>query len=96
MSNILQGIVIPKALQEYANKKALLDYDDNTYRFIATIRPPGGYKRVDPVKGKIKTARAYISAGLKDKAKDILRDVLEDHADSEHAKEAEELLKSLE
>ena len=74
----------------------ILDYDDNTYRFIATIRPPGGYKRTDPVKSKINTARAYLSAGLKDKAKAILRDVLEQHADSEHAKEAKELLKSLE
>ena len=49
----------------------------------------------DPAEGKLGLARSYLSAGMKEKAKTLLKDIVENHKDSRYARDAEKLLESI-
>ncbi len=49
----------------------------------------------DPARGKLGMAKSYLSAGMKEKAKAILTDIVENHKDSRYARDAKKLLKKI-
>jgi hypothetical protein len=49
----------------------------------------------DPAEGKLGMAKSYLSAGMKEKAKTLLKDIVENHKDSWYARDAKKLLESI-
>ena len=49
----------------------------------------------DPAEGKLGMAKSCLSAGMKEKAKTLLKDIVENHKDSRYARDAEKLLESI-
>ncbi len=49
----------------------------------------------DPAEGKLGLAKSYLAAGLKEKAKTLLMDIIENHKDSRCAPEAGKLLETI-
>ena len=66
-----------------------------TRRPTAKTRPTAKIRKRDPARGKLGLAKNYLSAGKKEKAKALLREIVEKHSESPHATEAKELLNGL-
>ncbi len=52
-------------------------------------------ERSDPAEAKLGLAKSYLAAGLKEKAKTLLTDIIENHKDSRYARDATKLLESI-
>ena len=61
----------------------------------ATSRPARKVRNVDPARGKLGLAKSYLSVGKKDKAKELLLEIVKKYPKSPHAKKAKELLARL-
>jgi len=61
------------------------------------VKPPKPVKPSDPTaKGRLNLAKAYVKAGLKKRARDLLKEIVEKYPDSCEADEAAEIIKTLE
>ena len=56
---------------------------------------PPAQKSAGSIKGKLSLARSYLAAGRKDKAKEILLEIVDKYPDSEHTPAARKMLEGL-
>jgi FimV-like protein len=61
----------------------------------ATVKAPPAAAVATPAKTRLSLARTYLSAGMKTKAQDILREIVKNHPKSKQADEARKLLRKL-